>query len=170
VIIAIAQLVVAAVVAAATIMLAIVTWRYAVSAAETVKAMREQQVASIRPLVFFARRENKWRVLNVGPGAAVNGRYETSYRRTDTHVVKVGDRDALREGPLEPLGAGDLHDYVAPFEPGLHARFAYENLLHQKYWSRYCPTKEAWEIGEGESAPGDYGCTCKLDEKGHVLK
>lgn len=74
-IVAIAQLAVAAVVAAATIVLAIATWRYAVSAAETVKAMREQQIASMRPVLVVAGRPEDWVVVNVGKGPAVNGLY-----------------------------------------------------------------------------------------------
>jgi hypothetical protein len=155
-------------------MLVIVTAYYAWQTRHTVKIMREQQTASLRPLLVFACREGNWHVVNVGSGPAVNGRYETSYQKTATHFAHIGGpggtRDASPSGPLEPLGAGDIHDHTVYFEPALHALLTYENLAGRRYWSRYCPQKQCWDSGEGNVAQGDFGCDCKLDDKGHIVR
>lgn len=98
------------VLAMSTLALVVATAYYAWQTRQTVKIMQDQQVASIRPLLVLACRSGDWRVVNIGSGPAVNGRYETSYRKTEHHYAVVGDREAASSGPLEPLGAGDVHD------------------------------------------------------------
>jgi hypothetical protein len=159
-------------IAVLTGLLVIVTAYYAWQTRQTVRIMQEQQAASIHPVLVFACREGSWRVANVGSGPAVNGKYETSYRRTASHHSVIGGpggtREASPEGPLEPLGPGDLHDHIVYFQPDLHALLTYQNLAHKEYWSRYCP-QTGWQIGEGQAARADFGCKCKLDDKGYIV-
>jgi hypothetical protein len=157
------------VIAVLTLCLVAATIYYAWRTGQMVRIMAEQQVASVRPVLVFALREGDFRVCNVGAGPAINGLYETSHRETKSHHVTVAGRSASHAGQVDPLGPGEADYHRVHFQPHLHALLTCEDLAGRKYWSRYC-SKTDWRTGEGTVAPGDFGCSCKLDERGLVIR
>jgi hypothetical protein len=132
-------------------------------------------IARSRPLLVLKDDEGYWRVTNIGGEAVLNGTWQTSYRETRSSWAEFAPRPratsqkATPKGSVQPLGPGEAESSAIYFHRDLHALLSYESLAHHKYWSRYCPLR-GWEHGEGEACEGDFGCECKLNDSGYLVR
>ena len=128
-----------------------VTGYYAWQTQQTVKVMREQQKALLRPVLTIRIDQGYWTVVNVGLGPALNVRY-------------VSEDSGGVIGRAEPLGPGQAYGLkTVRVGSGAHMQFAYEDLRGNAYWSRYCPKAKRWQLGEGLASQGDFGCRCQVE-------